>query len=455
MKFKKFLLLIILCLFGVLKVNATSLELETTDKKVVIKENEIYNILINLKDIDAPKAIDRIEFDFDYDKESLELNIPTDQYGHPISYEKGTVLVVKNKELTEGTFMSFTLKNISSEDGTTQLKLKNVKIDDTPIEDIVLDITLKKEVTTTTRAKNTSAALKSFKVTNSTQIKPAFSKDIFDYKVYVKDTIRQIIITPTYEQDNVLMDVECKVGCQSDSSMPNKLKLVKGKNEVTFTFTSEDEKDVKKYNFTIYCGETTDGSNLLSSLEIENVTINEKFDKKVIDYTATVPFDVETLNVIPVPEDENADVKVNGAEGLKVGENKVTVTVTSTDESVKPQKQIYTITITREEFKAEEEPTTAPAATIGEDVPKVIKKDNTMLILIIVGVCTLIIGIAAYFIFFYKGKKKKTKEPKAKGKVPVLRKEIIDEDREPTSVDAALEDLMMTKEIRQNDDEEL
>ena len=55
-------------------------------------------------------------------------------------------------------------------------------------------LTLKKEEVTTTKALNTSAELSGFTVNNNATIKPAFSKDVKEYKIYVKDTIERILI---------------------------------------------------------------------------------------------------------------------------------------------------------------------------------------------------------------------------------------------------------------------
>ncbi len=450
---KKILLAVVLSFMFCINVNATSLELKGESSKITVKDTTPTVINLNIKDIAEGTDVNRISFDFSYDKEKLALDVPNDQYGHPISITGDSILIVKNpvKEMIEGTIMSFNLTNLAEEDEKIELTLKNVVIDDQTLEDIVLEVNLKKEVKTTQRAKSTSAALTSFKVNNGATVKPAFSKDVYEYKIYVKDTIRDLTISPSYEQNPVVMDVECTLGCNPDSSLPNKLKLIPGKNEATFKFTSEDEKDEKTYKFIIYRGPTTDGSNLLASLSVEEFTLKEDFDKNKLDYTVTVPYETEKVNVVANPEDGNADVKIKGNDSLDVGDNVITITVTSAETT---EKKIYNITVTRVEFKPDEEVTTDTVTpTLEQPAPTKITKNNNIKLIIIIGlVSTLIIGIAAYFIFFYKGKKK-DEMPKVSKPKNNLQSAIVDEDKEPTSVEEALEDLMKTKEITNKDNE--
>ena len=125
--------------------------------------------------------------------------------------------------------------------------------------------------------------------------------------------------------------------------------------------------------------------------------------------------------------------------------------------AVKPQSKIYNITVTREDFVPEEENTTVVTPTIEKEEPK--SSNNNMKLIIIIGVIsTLIIALAAYFIFFFKGKKKNKKKedlsvPSIKNNEIGIQKDIINEDKEPTSVDEALFDSMKTREMTEVNDE--
>ena len=89
-------------------------------------------------------------------------------------------------------------------------------------------------------------------------------------------------------------------------------------------------------------------NNDLSSLTIDGVTLNPEFDKDVTEYTANVGEEIANLIVSAVAENSNAEVEVTGNENLQMGENTVTITVTSEAGETKT----YTIRVTKGEVVA-------------------------------------------------------------------------------------------------------
>jgi len=445
MKFKKVFIFIVMSFIFILGVDAASLEFDSKSS-LTIKQGETETISIKLK-INNDETVEKVEFDLIYNKDLLGIKEIANENGYAQVKNNNTVSVLKVKDnLTDGVIYSIDVTNNSTEDAGEVIEIKNIIINGNAIdEDISKTLTLKKQVTTTARGLNTSAKLTNFSVSNAT-VKPAFSKDVKEYKIYTnKDSIRQVTIIPKFEESGAVIDnVDCTLGCTSDTTVPNKLTLVMGKNEATFTFKSEDGKNTEIYKFTIYRGDTTDGSNLLSNITIEGVELNEKFDKSNLDYTVTVPYETERLTIKAEAEDENADIQIKGNENLVVGDNVITITVTSAETA---EKKIYNITVTRSEFVPSED-------TINDTTPVIEKesnKKNIWVIIIIALISTIIIGTAAYFIFFKKNtkkNKKKTDAPEIEVNEKKLEENpIIDEDKEPTSVDEALADLMQTKEI--------
>ncbi len=446
MNFKKIFILLI-CLMGVLNVNAATISFEKSNVSITEKSSE--QVKINIK-IDTDEKVERVEFTLNYNNELVTVKPIDNENGYAQAINNNVVLILdptddNSKPITDGIIYTFNVTNNSSIDDNDYIEISNLKINSKVVEDEIrpLNLTLKKLVTTTTRALNIGAKLDNFTVTNAT-VKPAFSKDIKEYKIYVnKDTIKQVTIKPEYTSDSAgaSMDVNCTLGCVPDNKVPNKLNLVMGKNEVTFTITSEDGKNKEDYKFIIYRGETTDGSNMLSSIDIEGFTLNEKFDRSTLDYTLKVPFETEKLNITAKAEDENAKVEIQGADKLELGENVITITVTSAETE---EKKIYNITVTKEEFVPEEDNKTNITPAIEKEP---VKKSNLKLIIIIAVVSTLIIGLSAYFIFFRKKKTKKTNIPELKKDVKT-NNALINEELEPTNIDDALKDLMDTKEIK-------
>ena len=455
MRIKKYILALLLAFAFTLNVNAASLSLEPDSNTI----SEDGNIKVNIKlNLGSGESVDKVQFKLAYDKSLLRPTLDNNSFGYAQALTDDSVFIAASEKLSSGNIGTIIITALTLPDDVsystktlfqiTNIEFKN-KETSTSGDSIQKEFTIRNNPKTTTAALNTSAKLSGFTVANTT-IKPAFDKSIKDYKIYVnKDTIKQITIKPTTEQTGATFSVSCTMGCTPDSNVPNKINISMGKNVAIFTFTSEDGKNTEIYKFTIYRGETTDGSNFLASLNIKGFNINEEFDKNKLDYTATVSYETESIEIDALGEDENADIQIKGNENLKVGENVITITVTSAETE---EKKIYNVTVTRQEFKEEENTTTSPVIKTENK-----KKNNTLLIVLLIVGSTLIIGLAAYFIFFYKKKaselKSEEEKKEALAREELLQKTFTDLENESTSVDDALRDLMKTKEISDVDKE--
>lgn len=456
MKIKRIIIGCLVSVFGIINVNAASLEITGVS---TLKTDENGKYEIKLKDVGSDEFT-QVEFEVAYDSSLIKFEgNESSDYSTTPNYSGNKAFIVSANNYKDGVIGAFNITNLSGENATTSFVIKNIKFKKGDVEvgtaaDYSKTLTLRQGVTTTTtRPKNTSASVTSLSFKNAT-MKPAFNQSIHEYKLYTKDTIRQVTLFYTTLETGVTLKSECTVGCTVSSQSDTLIQTIQGKNEVIFKFTSEDEKNTEEYKFIIYRGETTDGSNKLAGLNIKDYNINEQFDENTLDYTASVPYEVENLEINATAADENAKVEIKGNNNLKVGENVITITVTPTDEE--NEIKIYNITVIREEYVSEE-PTS-------EFVPGAIdKKDNSniILIILIVLVSLTIIGIAAYLIFFNKKKNKKDKLDKNVDQVDDKKEEleelpkvketsVIDsafEEKEPTSVEDALDDLMKTKDI--------
>lgn len=456
MKIKGIIIGCLVSVFGIINVNAASLEITGVS---TLKTDENGKYEIKLKDVGSDEFT-QVEFEVAYDSSLIKFEgNESSDYSTTPNYSGNKAFIVSANNYKDGVIGAFNITNLSGENATTSFVIKNIKFKKGDVEvgtaaDYSKTLTLRQGVTTTTtRPKNTSASVTSLSFKNAT-MKPAFNQSIHEYKLYTKDTIRQVTLFYTTLETGVTLKSECTVGCTVSSQSDTIIQTIQGKNEVIFKFTSEDEKNTEEYKFIIYRGETTDGSNKLAGLNIKDYNVNEQFDENTLDYTASVPYEVENLEINATAADENAKVEIKGNNNLKVGENVITITVTPTDEE--NEIKIYNITVIREEYVSEE-PTS-------EFVPGAIdKKDNSniILIILIVLVSLTIIGIAAYLIFFNKKKNKKDKLDKNVDQVDdktedleelpkVKETSIIDsafEEKEPTSVEDALDDLMKTKDI--------
>ena len=98
----------------------------------------------------------------------------------------------------------------------------------------------------------------------------------------------------------------------------------------------------------------------LSSLKVSGYSLSPSFSPSKTNYKLKVPFDVTKISVNAKTEDSNAKVKsVEGNSDLKVGDNKVIVSVEAADGSLKE----YIITVTR----AKEEDTSSNENTLEDN----------------------------------------------------------------------------------------
>ncbi|WP_177205635.1 cadherin-like beta sandwich domain-containing protein [Acetitomaculum ruminis] len=82
----------------------------------------------------------------------------------------------------------------------------------------------------------------------------------------------------------------------------------------------------------------------LSELSIAQGNISPEFNPDVTDYSLTVGSDQDKLDITANPSSDKASVGIKGADALNDGENKVVVSVTAEDGSVKE----YNISVTKE-----------------------------------------------------------------------------------------------------------
>lgn len=86
-------------------------------------------------------------------------------------------------------------------------------------------------------------------------------------------------------------------------------------------------------------------NNNLSSLGVEGYTLNEEFNKDTIEYTVSVPSDVEKITLTGAAEDGRASVNGLGEFEVSEGENKFEVVVTAENGSTKT----YTVKVNVED----------------------------------------------------------------------------------------------------------
>lgn len=238
------------------------------------------------------------------------------------------------------------------------------------------------------------ATLKSLNISNGSLDK-TFKSNILEYSVTVDSNV------------NFLKFKDL----QSDLSDSNAGYMVTGNNNlkngstVSILVTAEDGETNKTYKLTIV--KDTVSLNL-KSLKINGYALNEVFDKETLEYTASIPYEIETITVQAAAEDSDAAVKVSGITNLKVGENTVNIVVQDTAGN----SRTYTIIVTREkEVSVEEKPTSiitssntnnqTSSNTTDATTQKNDNDDNFLKYAIVSLACLILLTIGGIGIYFY------------------------------------------------------
>lgn len=190
-----------------------------------------------------------------------------------------------------------------------------------------------KDTTTTTKSSNCNLTKISLSVEGL-----SFKSSQTTYNIKVGADVDNITVKATTAHSKATYTVS---GNKNLKAGNNVIKIVvKAENGATKTYKINVEKE----------GDIEETSSSLTNLIIENMEFEEPFTKTETEYKAKpIKYTEEPLNVLAYTEAEEATYIVEGADNLKVGENKIVVTVTSLDESTTTE---YTVTF---EMLAKEE----------------------------------------------------------------------------------------------------
>ena len=111
---------------------------------------------------------------------------------------------------------------------------------------------------------------------------------------------------------------------------------------------------------TASAGEEVSSNADLSAFEIVPGTLSPAFSPEVTSYETTVDTSVDQLSINALPADGGANVILSGNEGLQIGDNTITVTVTAADGQTRKE---YTLLVHKTEGGDE----TQPAETTGAE----------------------------------------------------------------------------------------
>lgn len=165
--------------------------------------------------------------------------------------------------------------------------------------------------------KSNNKNLKSLAV-DGYEITPDFSSDVTEYNLTVDVTVDALTVNATAEDENAKVEIT-----GNDN-------LLIGENTIEIKVTAEDE-TVRTYKINVTKGEKVGIQ--LSELNVEGYTLDPEFSSDIYEYTLNInDTSVTSININAKSNTENAVIEIAGNNGLKLGENLVTILVKSEDE---------------------------------------------------------------------------------------------------------------------------
>ena len=144
---------------------------------------------------------------------------------------------------------------------------------------------------------------------------PVFSPDITEYYFLTED-LSALEVTAIPENTN------------ANITISGNTNFKEGLNTIVIEVTSPDKTTKTQYTISVTKTKDLEKANAnLETLAIENVTIEPEFVNDIYQYNATVSNTTENLNILAIPEKQNAKVEVTGGENLQYGNNAVNIQV--------------------------------------------------------------------------------------------------------------------------------
>lgn len=147
-------------------------------------------------------------------------------------------------------------------------------------------------------------------------ITPEFSPDIKEYYFTTDLSTNSLNITAIPEAEN------------SKVSITGNENLKEGLNKILIEVTSSDNTSRSVYVINVTKTDNKETANAnLETLAIENIDLEPIFETNILNYKASVANDVESINILAVPEKIEGKVEITGNTEIKEGDNNVIIKV--------------------------------------------------------------------------------------------------------------------------------
>ena len=212
-------------------------------------------------------------------------------------------------------------------------------------------------------------------------ISPTFNKNTTQYYITIPENTNNINITALPE------DAKANIQITGNTNIPV------GNSQIKILVTAENGNQ-KQYLINVTKTNNSELSNAnLENLAIENVTLIPEFNSEITDYTAEFSEDIQSLNILAIPQREAATVTIEGNENLQIGDNVIKITVLAEDGET---SKIYNIVVKKNEVTEEEnenlnEDIEANNERIDNEIENETEKDSLTWIIVIIALSIIII----------------------------------------------------------------
>ena len=163
-----------------------------------------------------------------------------------------------------------------------------------------------------------STQLKSLRL-NVEGIVPDFETDIYDYSLTLPEQLKEIKdieVLPIAENENAKIEV---------SGNKN---LKDGLNIINVVVTNQEKR--QEYKIKVTKTQNLEMANTnLENLAIEYAILSPEFNEQITRYNTQVANEINQLNILAIPENEQGKVEILGNNNLNEGNNKIEIKVTA------------------------------------------------------------------------------------------------------------------------------
>ena len=319
---KKVLTLIMLFIIIIVNLPIYSLaedNLKINTDKENINLNENFKIYVNIGNIDVASYTLNIYFDntkVEYISGSDNTNVINNRIINIWYDETGGKNIKNNQEIAVFEFKA-------KETGTASFYLSGELFDNNAnriqVNNSYTNISISEKNKNTKTSENinqTNNSMLKIMRLDKEGITPEFSPDIKEYYFTTDLSTNSLNITAIPEAEN------------SKVSITGNENLKEGLNKILIEVTSSDNTSRSVYVINVTKTDNKETANAnLETLAIENIDLEPIFETNILNYKASVANDVESINILAVPEKIEGKVEITGNTEIKEGDNNVIIKV--------------------------------------------------------------------------------------------------------------------------------